>query len=302
MFYQQGVTNNVNVEVRDTTDNTLVTGLAHGDFTFQLSKAGATIASFTPASTVSEIGQGVYRVAVSASDIDTVGSLLIILTATGAVGIKEVWVGGLAEVPATVDSIETTVTTIETDLGTETDEIDGAITAVDASLTTQTDQIDSSLEAIASLLSLAYAAITSANAAGIDEDEPGLITIVPGVDYDADSGTAISFDYTSTADLIGGTVTFEVKELDGTPVSFANTGAITEPTDGNYVITISVADTVTATLAANFTPVDQYYSFQPASGNLQYAFRPSYTFHCYVTDTGGIKHEIKNGLIKVPQV
>lgn len=136
----------------------------------------------------------------------------------------------------------------------------------------------------------------------LDYGEPMVMQIVPGADYSSTSGTAIPFLYSSAEDLSSATASIEVKQLDGTSVSFSASFMISEDSPDVWTIKMSVSDTVTAALTANYSPIEQQYTFDPITGTLQYSFIPSYTFKIYLTDVGGNKHHVAFGLLKVPQV
>jgi hypothetical protein len=106
---KQSTARNVMVFLTDSTDH--VTGLAGATLTITLSKNGAAFASISP--TVTDRGDGWYSVALTTSHTDTLGDLVLHITATGAdpIDLREQVFAGLPGESVTVSSIDTDVIT-----------------------------------------------------------------------------------------------------------------------------------------------------------------------------------------------
>lgn len=67
-----------------TLSNVAITGLAFGDVTAEISKDGGAFASKTLDGTnFTEVGNGVYAITLSATDVDTLGPLVIVVNGAG---------------------------------------------------------------------------------------------------------------------------------------------------------------------------------------------------------------------------
>jgi hypothetical protein len=151
---KQSTTRNLMVFLTDSTDH--VTGLTGATLTISLSKNGAAFASISP--TVTERGNGWYNVALTTSHTDTLGDLVLHITAASAdpIDLREqvfallpgdsVVVASIAADAVNASALATdAVTEIQTGLATASD-----LTAVKAktdSLTfTVANQIDANIQ------------------------------------------------------------------------------------------------------------------------------------------------------------
>ena len=151
---KQSTTRNLMVFLTDSTDH--VTGLTGATLTISLSKNGAAFASISP--TVTERGNGWYNVALTTSHTDTLGDLVLHITAASAdpIDLREqvfallpgdsVVVASIAADAVNASALATdAVTEIQTGLATAVD-----LTAVKAktdSLTfTVANQIDANIQ------------------------------------------------------------------------------------------------------------------------------------------------------------
>ena len=106
---KQSTARNLMVFLTDSTDH--LTGLTGATLTVTLSKNGAAFGSITP--TVTERGTGWYSLAMTASHTDTLGDLVLHITAASAdpIDLREQVVVGLPGESVTVSSIGTDVIT-----------------------------------------------------------------------------------------------------------------------------------------------------------------------------------------------
>ena len=158
---KQSTARNLMVFLTDSTDH--VTGLTGATLTISLSKDGAAFASITP--TVTERGDGWYSLAMTTSHTDTLGDLVLHITAASAdpIDLREQVFALLPGDAVTVSSIGTNVITaasIATDAVTEIQS--GLATAsVLASVKAQTDLIPASPAAVGDAMALTAGAISA---------------------------------------------------------------------------------------------------------------------------------------------
>lgn len=134
---KQSTTRNLMVFLTDSTDH--VTGLAGASLTITLSKNGAAFASVTPA--VTDRSDGWYNLALTTSHTDTLGDLVLHITAAGAdpIDLREQVFAGLPGESVTVSSIGTDVITSTALASSAVTEI---ATGVRTELTTELGRID----------------------------------------------------------------------------------------------------------------------------------------------------------------
>ena len=158
---KQSTARNLMVFLTDSTDH--VTGLTGATLTISLSKDGAAFASITP--TVTERGDGWYSLAMTTSHTDTLGDLVLHITAASAdpIDLREQVFALLPGDAVTVGSIGANVITaasIATDAVTEIQS--GLATAsVLASVKAQTDLIPASPAAVGDAMALTAGAISA---------------------------------------------------------------------------------------------------------------------------------------------
>jgi hypothetical protein len=158
---KQSTARNLMVFLTDSTDH--VTGLTGATLTITLSKDGAAFASITP--TVTERGDGWYSLAMTTSHTDTLGDLVLHITAASAdpIDLREQVFAALPGDAVTVGSIGANVITaasIATDAVTEIQS--GLATAsVLASVKAQTDLIPASPAAVGDAMALTAGAISA---------------------------------------------------------------------------------------------------------------------------------------------
>lgn len=106
----QGQASYMTIRLVDATDYvTPETGVSTGAITWSVSKNGGSFVTITP-SNVSEIGNGEYRLLVSAGDIDTAGRFLLVATGSGFFGREEAQVGALDGITSAITQLESTMT------------------------------------------------------------------------------------------------------------------------------------------------------------------------------------------------
>jgi hypothetical protein len=134
---KQSTARNLMVFLTDSTDH--VTGLAGASLTIALSKDGAAFASVTPA--VTDRSDGWYNLALTTSHTDTLGDLVLHITAAGAdpIDLREQVFAGLPGESVTVSSIGTDVITSTALASSAVTEI---ATGVRTELTTELGRID----------------------------------------------------------------------------------------------------------------------------------------------------------------
>lgn len=134
---KQSTTRNLMVFLTDSTDH--VTGKTGASLTITLSKNGAAFGSITP--TVTERGDGWYNLALTTSHTDTLGDLVLHVTASGAdpIDLREQVFAGLPGESVTVSSIGTDVITSTALASSAVSEI---ATGVRSELATELGRID----------------------------------------------------------------------------------------------------------------------------------------------------------------